>query len=45
MNPPPLVNGDEVSVSVRNLLLGYGYDLNGRTFYLNVAASFGGTGR
>jgi iron complex outermembrane receptor protein len=41
---PPLVDPDEglEVTSVNNVPLGYGYDLNGRTYFLNIAASFGG---
>jgi iron complex outermembrane receptor protein len=41
---PPLVDPDEglEVLSVNNVPLGYGYDLNGRTYFLNIAASFGG---
>lgn len=38
---PPLVDGSEV-LAVNNAPLGYGYDLNGRVYFLNVAAQFGG---
>lgn len=38
---PPLVDGNEV-LAVNNTPLGYGYDLNGRVFFVNVAAHFGG---
>jgi len=37
---PPAVDGSEVFPSVRNMPLGYGYDLNGRTFFVNVKARF-----
>jgi iron complex outermembrane recepter protein len=36
---PPMVDTTEVQ-AVRNSPIGYGYDLNGRTYFLNVAASF-----
>ncbi|MEX0975538.1 MAG: TonB-dependent receptor [Woeseia sp.] len=39
---PPLVDGNEV-FAVNNAPLGYGYDLNGRVYFFNVAASFGGS--
>ena len=41
---PPLVDPDEglEVTSVNNVPVGYGYHLNGRTYFLNVAASFGG---
>jgi iron complex outermembrane recepter protein len=41
---PPLVDPDEglEVTSVNNVPVGYGYDLNGRTYFLNIAASFGG---
>jgi iron complex outermembrane receptor protein len=38
--PPPMVDPSEALDSVRNMPLGYGYDLNGRTFFLNIAARF-----
>ncbi len=38
---PPVVDGTEI-LSINNTPIGYGYDLNGRVFFLNVAASFGG---
>ena len=38
---PPLVDGSEV-LAANNAPLGYGYDLNGRVYFLNVAANFGG---
>ncbi len=38
--PPPLVDGSGSIQTARNMPLGYGYDLNGRTFFLNVAAKF-----
>jgi len=38
---PPVVDGTEIQ-SVNNTPLGYGYDLNGRTFFLNIGAKFGG---
>ena len=37
---PPLVDGSEVS-SVNNAPIGYGYNLMGRSFYLNFGYSFG----
>jgi iron complex outermembrane receptor protein len=37
---PPRVDGDEIS-SVNNAPIGYGYDLGGRTLYMNAAYSFG----
>ena len=36
---PPRVDSTEVQ-SVRNMPIGFGYDLNGRTFFLNIAANF-----
>src|SRR5690606_31345764 len=39
---PPLVDGNEV-LAVNNVPLGYGYDLNGRVYFLNIAANFGGS--
>jgi iron complex outermembrane receptor protein len=38
---PPFVDGTEV-LSINNTPIGYGYDLNGRTYFLNIAVSFGG---
>lgn len=38
---PPQVDGTEV-FSINNTPIGVGYDLNGRSVFLNVAASFGG---
>ncbi|HEX2140026.1 MAG TPA: TonB-dependent receptor [Woeseiaceae bacterium] len=41
---PPFVDGDEGTsvLSINNTPIGYGYDLRGRTYFLNVGASFGG---
>ena len=36
---PPIVDPTEV-FSVRNVPIGVGYDLNGRTYFLNIGASF-----
>jgi len=36
---PPFVSGDEV-LAINNTPIGYGYDINGRTYYLNIAATF-----
>ena len=38
---PPIIDGTEVQ-SINNTPLGYGYDVNGRTFFLNVGVDFGG---
>ncbi len=38
---PPIVDENEIQ-SVSNTPIGYGYDLNGRTFFVNVAVNFGG---
>ena len=38
---PPVVDGTEV-LAVNNTPIGAGYDLNGRTFFLNVGINFGG---
>ena len=38
---PPFVDGTEI-LAINNTPIGYGYDLRGRTFFLNVGASFGG---
>lgn len=45
---PPRVDTDHVGnnwapTAVNNTPLGYGYDLNGRVYFLNIAASFGGS--
>lgn len=41
---PPMVDGAQSSsvTSVRNTPLGYGYDLHGRSLFLNVSYTFGG---
>jgi len=41
---PPFVDTDTVGapLAVNNTPLGYGYDLNGRTYFFNVAVTFGG---
>jgi len=38
---PPVVDGTEVQ-AINNTPIGYGYDVNGRTFFLNVGVDFGG---
>lgn len=38
---PPIVDGTEV-LAVNNTPIGYGYDINGRVFFLNVGINFGG---
>jgi iron complex outermembrane receptor protein len=38
---PPFVDPNEV-LSLNNAPIGYGYDLNGRTFFFNLQARFGG---
>lgn len=38
---PPIVDGTEI-LAVNNTPIGYGYDINGRTFFLNVGINFGG---
>ena len=38
---PPFVDGTEI-LAINNAPIGYGYDLNGRTYFFNIAASFGG---
>ena len=38
---PPVVDGTEV-LAINNTPIGYGYDINGRVFFLNIAANFGG---
>jgi iron complex outermembrane receptor protein len=37
---PPFVSSTEV-LAYNNTPLGYGYDLQGRTYFFNIAASFG----
>lgn len=41
---PPMVDGSESSdvLAINNTPIGYGYDLRGRTYFFNVAATFGG---
>jgi len=42
---PPVVDHSEEFVEynlVNNTPIGYGYDLRGRTYFLNVAVNFGG---
>ena len=38
---PPVIDGTEI-LAVNNTPIGYGYDINGRTFFLNVGINFGG---
>jgi iron complex outermembrane receptor protein len=38
---PPFVDGSEIQ-SFNNTPIGYGYDLRGRTYFFNIAATFGG---
>jgi len=38
---PPVVDGTEIR-AINNTPFGYGYDINGRVFFLNVAMNFGG---
>jgi iron complex outermembrane receptor protein len=38
---PPFVDGTEI-LATGNAPLGYGYDLRGRTYFVNIQASFGG---
>jgi iron complex outermembrane receptor protein len=42
---PPIVDTSTVDhpLAVNNTPLGYGYDLNGRVYFLNVAVNFGGS--
>jgi len=42
---PPRVDTDTVGdpLAVNNTPLGYGYDLNGRVYFMNVAVNFGGS--
>lgn len=41
---PPMVDGSEFNdvLAINNTPIGYGYDLRGRTYFVNVAANFGG---
>lgn len=41
---PPFVDGSEGAsvLAINNTPIGYGYDLHGRTYFLNVGANFGG---
>ena len=45
---PPQVNGQSDEgrqvLSINNTPIGYGYDINGRTYFFNVAVNFGGGG-
>ncbi len=38
---PPFIDGTEI-LSINNTPIGYGYDVNGRTYFFNVAVTFGG---
>ena len=38
---PPVVDGTEV-LAINNTPIGYGYDLNGRVYFVNVSVSFAG---
>jgi len=38
---PPVIDGTEI-LAINNTPIGYGYDLNGRVFFVNVVANFGG---
>lgn len=38
---PPVVDGTEI-LSINNTPIGYGYDINGRVYFVNIAANFGG---
>ncbi len=38
---PPVVDGTEI-LAVNNTPIGYGYDLNGRVYFVNVQVNFGG---
>jgi iron complex outermembrane receptor protein len=39
-----MVDGSEFNdvLAINNTPIGYGYDLRGRTYFMNVAANFGG---
>ena len=39
---PPFVDGSEIQ-AINNAPIGYGYDLQGRTYFLNAAYRFGGS--
>ena len=38
---PPVVDGTEV-LAINNTPIGYGYDINGRTYFINIGLNFGG---
>ena len=38
---PPVVDGTEV-LALNNTPIGYGYDINGRVFFVNIGVNFGG---
>ena len=37
---PPEVDSNEIASSINNVPIGYGYNLQGRTYFLNVAKQF-----
>ena len=38
---PPVVDGTEI-LAINNTPIGYGYDINGRVYFFNIAVNFGG---
>ncbi len=42
--PPPVVDGNEPVLSVNNSPIGYGYDLFGKRYFLNIRYLLGGPG-
>jgi iron complex outermembrane receptor protein len=38
---PPVVDGTEV-LAINNTPIGYGYDINGRVYFVNIGVNFGG---
>ncbi len=40
---PPFIDASEPVTTVNNTPIGYGYDINGRVYFFNVAVSFGGS--
>ena len=39
---PPQVDSNEPIAEINGTPIGYGYDINGRTYFVNVAVNFGG---
>jgi iron complex outermembrane receptor protein len=40
---PPFINAGEGATVTNNTPIGYGYDINGRVYFFNVAVTFGGS--